>query len=215
MLPDISIVVPIYNVEKYLPKCIDSLISQTYTNIEIILVDDGSPDHSGQIADEYSRKDSRITVIHQKNKWLGGARNSGIKQAQGKYILFLDSDDYISQDSCEKLLEVAKNNNPEVILFDHFNVDRTGNVISTNSHDLKQNMVYDKTLIKREIYPIVISSHEINSACMKMYRTDTLKENAVFFDEEIRFAEDYEFVIRLLQCLNSFMYFGGNYSVPR
>ena len=88
--PDISVIVPMYNVEQFLPRCVESIINQTHKNIEIILVDDESPDRSGEIAEEYAAKDSRIKVIHQKNKWLGGARNSGIKIATGKYIIFVD-----------------------------------------------------------------------------------------------------------------------------
>ena len=93
----ISIIIPIYNVEKYLPDCLNSVISQTYSNIEIILVDDGSPDGCAKICDYYAKKDNRIKVIHQKNGGLSNARNSGIKIATGKYITFVDSDDYIDK----------------------------------------------------------------------------------------------------------------------
>ena len=91
----ISIVVPIYNVEKYVKKCIESLIKQTYKNIEIILVDDGSTDSSAEIIDEYANKDSRIIAIHQKNKGVSSARNTGLKAARGEYIGFVDPDDYV------------------------------------------------------------------------------------------------------------------------
>ena len=89
----VSIVVPIYNVEKYLKKCIDSIINQTYKNIEIILVDDGSTDNCGKICDEYTKTDNRIVVIHKKNGGLSDARNAGLDIAKGKYIAFVDSDD--------------------------------------------------------------------------------------------------------------------------
>ncbi|RKE95310.1 glycosyltransferase family 2 protein [Ichthyenterobacterium magnum] len=104
MNPTISIIVPIYNVEKYIHKCIDSIINQTYTQLEIILVDDESPDNCGLICDQYSKKDNRIKVIHQKNKGLSGARNSGIKIATGSYIGFVDSDDYIHKKMYETLI---------------------------------------------------------------------------------------------------------------
>ena len=91
----ISIIVPIYNVEKYLERCVDSLVNQTYENIEIILVDDGSPDYCPQLCDEYAKKDSRIVVIHKKNGGLSDARNYGLCKASGEYILYVDSDDYI------------------------------------------------------------------------------------------------------------------------
>ncbi len=97
-LPLISVIVPIYNVEKYLQKCVDSILSQTYKNTQIILVDDGSPDNCPQICDEYAAKDSRIKVIHQKNGGVSAARNAGLRNAQGKFIAFVDPDDYVSDD---------------------------------------------------------------------------------------------------------------------
>ena len=103
MKPLISVIVPIYNVEKYLPQCIESILRQTYTNLEIILVDDGSPDSCPQICDDYAAKDSRIKVIHQANSGVSAARNSGLKIAKGKYIGFIDGDDYIEPDMYEYL----------------------------------------------------------------------------------------------------------------
>ena len=91
----ISIIVPVYNVEPYLPRCIDSILAQTYNDLEIILVDDGSPDRSSAICDEYARMDVRVRVIHQENAGLSGARNAAIRVASGEYIGFVDSDDYI------------------------------------------------------------------------------------------------------------------------
>ena len=96
-VPLISVVVPVYKVEKYLKKCVDSIIAQTYKNIEIIIVDDGSPDSCPEICDEYAEKDSRVKVIHRQNGGLSAARNSGIKIAAGEYISFVDSDDLFSR----------------------------------------------------------------------------------------------------------------------
>ena len=110
----ISVVVPIYNVEKYLTKCIDSIINQTYKNLEIILVDDGSPDNCGKICDEYKKKDNRIKVIHKKNGGLSDARNEGIKIATGKYIGFIDSDDFVNLKMIEILYDLLKNNNADI-----------------------------------------------------------------------------------------------------
>ena len=97
----ISIVLPIYNVEKYIEKCMDSVLNQTYKNIEVILVDDGSPDRCPKICEEYAKKDNRIKVVHKENGGLSDARNAGIKVANGEYITFIDSDDYIDQDYVE------------------------------------------------------------------------------------------------------------------
>ena len=96
-LPLISVIIPVYRVEKYLRQCVNSVISQTYTNLEIILVDDGSPDGSGKICDEYIIRDKRVRVIHQANQGLSAARNAGLEIAKGDFIGFVDSDDYIEK----------------------------------------------------------------------------------------------------------------------
>lgn len=114
----ISIIVPVYKVEKYLEKCIDSIINQTYKNIEIILVDDGSPDNCGKICDEYSKKDERIKVIHKENGGLSAARNDGFNISKGEYITFVDSDDYISHSFCEKMLSAIIDNDAEIAISD-------------------------------------------------------------------------------------------------
>jgi len=103
-LPVFSLIIPIYKVEKYLDKCVQSIINQTYSNIEVILVDDGSPDNCPWMCEEYEKKDTRIKVIHKKNGGLSDARNKGMSLATGKYIIFVDADDYIALDTCEKLL---------------------------------------------------------------------------------------------------------------
>ena len=110
----ISVVIPIYKVEKYLKKCINSITNQTYKNLEIILVDDGSPDKCPQICDEYSQKDSRIKVIHKKNGGLSDARNVGLKEATGKWIAFIDSDDFVSDDYIEYLYKLLKENKSDI-----------------------------------------------------------------------------------------------------
>lgn len=104
MDPMISVIVPIYNVEKYLARCVDSIVNQTYKNLEIILVDDGSPDRCPQVCDDYAEKDSRIKVVHKKNGGLSDARNAGMAVATGEYISFIDSDDWIETSMFELLL---------------------------------------------------------------------------------------------------------------
>lgn len=110
----ISVIVPIYNVEKYVNKCVGSIVNQTYTNLEIILVDDGSPDRCPEICDEWAKKDSRIKVIHKKNGGLSDARNAGMKIASGDYIAFVDSDDWIAPEMYERLLMAIKNDNSDI-----------------------------------------------------------------------------------------------------
>lgn len=123
----ISIIVPIYKVEPYLERCIDSILSQSYSNLEIILVDDGSPDNCPQICDSYAAKDDRIIVIHKKNGGLSEARNYGLDKASGDYIVFVDSDDYIRSDMCEVLLKNALTTNADMVLCDYHWVDNCGN----------------------------------------------------------------------------------------
>lgn len=99
---EISIIVPIYKVERYLKRCVDSILNQTFTDFELILVDDGSPDNCGRICDEYAEKDNRIYVIHKENGGLSDARNAGLDYATGQYIIFVDSDDFVEPDLLEK-----------------------------------------------------------------------------------------------------------------
>ena len=110
----LSVIVPVYKVEQYLEKCVDSILGQTFKNIEIILVDDGSPDNSGVICDEYAKKDHRIEVIHKSNGGVSNARNVAIEQANGEYLMFIDSDDIVSDDLCKVLFEMLKNNNADI-----------------------------------------------------------------------------------------------------
>lgn len=106
MNPMISVIVPVYNVEKYLSRCIDSVLMQTFTDFELLLVDDGSPDNSGMICDEYALKDVRVKVLHQENKGLSGARNAGIENSVGNYVVFIDSDDYVKDNYLCNLLQI-------------------------------------------------------------------------------------------------------------
>lgn len=115
--PIVSVVVPIFGVAQYLDACVQSLVSQTLSDIEIILVDDGSPDNSGEICDAWAKRDSRITVVHKQNAGLSAAYNTGVAHAQGRYILFVDGDDYIEPNTCEIVVETAQRENVEVVIF--------------------------------------------------------------------------------------------------
>ena len=115
--PLISIIVPVYNVEKYLDKCVQSLLNQTYKNIEIILVDDGSPDNSGIMCDEYAAKDSRVKVVHKQNGGLVSARNAGFDVMTGDWHMYVDSDDWIDLNTCEKLIAAINRHPDEDMVF--------------------------------------------------------------------------------------------------
>lgn len=117
--PLVSIIIPIYKVEAYLRRCLNSVINQTYTNLEIILVDDGSPDNCPQICDDYTHKDHRIVVIHKKNGGLSDARNAGLDVCKGKFISFVDSDDWLDEKYIEVLLNLADKNNADITIGEH------------------------------------------------------------------------------------------------
>lgn len=116
-LPIVSVIIPVYNVERYLRECLESVINQTYKELQIIVVDDGSTDSSGKMCDEYAQRDQRIQVIHKENCGLSAARNLGMRFAIGKYVYFLDSDDYISLDAIEKMVSPMENSDVEILTF--------------------------------------------------------------------------------------------------
>ena len=130
LVPLFTVVVPVYNVEKYLEKCISSIIGQTYSNIEIILVDDGSTDNSSAMCDRYAEEDSRVTVIHQKNTGVSAARNTGIENANGEYIAFIDGDDYISNQMMECLYNRIVSDHSDVAICGYRCVDDMGHELN-------------------------------------------------------------------------------------
>lgn len=113
-MPTISVIVPVYKVEPYIRKCVDSILGQTFSDIQVILVDDGSPDQCGKICDEYAKQDNRVEVIHKENGGLSDARNAGIPYAKGEYIIFLDSDDYIENDMFEYMYTRIKDSGADM-----------------------------------------------------------------------------------------------------
>lgn len=140
--PVISVIVPIYKVEKYLKKCLDSIINQTYNNLEIILVDDGSPDNCPALCDEYAQKDSRIRVIHKQNGGLSSARNAGFEIATSEYISFVDSDDYLNQNMYEKMMKLMLDTDADLCVCNYEKVDENGNILSSDSESpLKEEII--------------------------------------------------------------------------
>lgn len=134
MKPLISVIVPIYGVESYLQQCVDSIINQTYTNLEIVLVDDGSPDNCGKICDEYATKDNRIKVIHKQNGGLSDARNAGLSKITGEYLLFVDSDDWMEYNGIEILYELACEHSADLVIGGVEKIDdETENIIWTTA----------------------------------------------------------------------------------
>lgn len=169
----ISVIVPVYKVEKYIRKCIDSIINQTYKNLEIILVDDGSPDNCPQICDEYAQKDSRIKVIHQENMGVSVARNNGLDIATGKYIGFVDSDDYIESTMFEDLLDALVNNDAQMSICNF-------NVITDKEKYIRNKYPNTKTYNKKEILRELILDKNIQSYPWNKLYTKTLFEKIKF-----------------------------------
>lgn len=166
----ISVIVPVYNVEKYIKRCLESLLNQTYKNLEIIIIDDGTKDSSGKICDEISKSDSRIKVIHQKNQGLSGARNTGLKNSTGEYITFVDSDDYIDNKMFEKMLSTLKTNNADIIECGTIYCDEKGNYIKENTKNKIK--IYEKDIQVKEL----ISNGNITTmSCGKLYKKDLFK----------------------------------------
>ena len=187
----VSIIVPVYNVEKYLDECIQSIISQSFTDIEIILVDDGSTDSCGTKCDAWAEKDKRIKVIHKQNAGLSSARNAGMDIAQGKYIIFVDSDDYwIGDNSLEHLYDTAKKNDADVVRGEYVAVTDNGERIKTITKD-KSNITL-MPLDSATFYIKAIAGE--NFSWLFFFKRETIGE--LRFDETRRFQEDIDFNIR-------------------
>lgn len=173
-MPKVTVIVPVYNVEAYVGKCVDSILVQSFSDFELILVDDGSSDGGGAICDTYAEKDARIRVIHQKNAGLGGARNTGIEAAAGEYILFVDSDDAIEPDTLEKTVGKSENLQADILAFSFRSVDENGNTLSV----FKENLPKEKPLSPIRDKQVFLSSP---SAWNKLYR------RALFLSTGVRF----------------------------
>ena len=182
----ISIIIPVYNVEQYLKQCLDSVINQTYKNLEIILVDDGSTDNSGKICDEYALKDNRIKVIHKQNGGVSSARNTGLNVATGEYIGFVDGDDYIELDMYEYLYSLNKTNNTSLAICNFYieedkkitNVKPITNKYILDANEMlkcsfKQlfswNKLIEKNLFNQLYFPENISYGEDMTVCMELF----------------------------------------------
>ncbi len=208
-MPQISIVVPIYKVEKYLERCVLSLRSQTIHDIEIILVDDGSPDCCPTMCDAMAKEDSRIKVVHKQNGGLSSARNAGLAVAAGDYVGFVDSDDDVELDMYEKLFSVAEKERVDFVMSDYLRFPAEGEPY-LKSLDIPGGR-YDKASIREKIFPELIMRECVDygpllSVCPCLYRTDFLRSNHITFDEEVRWSEDNIFSAIVGYCADSFYY---------
>ncbi|WP_279006226.1 glycosyltransferase family 2 protein [Thomasclavelia cocleata] len=192
----ISIIIPVYNVELYLDKCLQSVVNQTYRNIEIILIDDGASDNSGIICDRWQKKDSRIKVIHKTNGGLSSARNVGIEHANGEYLMFIDSDDIVSDELCRILIEMMKNNDADIsicnakhIFDDVVSFKSTGKLHFYNRNNAICELWYQKSFLP--------------SAWGKLYKRELFKN--IRFTEGIIF-EDIDIMHELFYQCNKIIY---------
>lgn len=190
MTPKVSVVLPVYNVEKYLERCINSIVEQTYTDIEIILVDDGSPDNSPEICDQYAQRDSRVKVLHKPNGGLSDARNAGLEIALGEFIMFIDSDDYVEPHMIESLINIIRNEESDVVIFGFFAdfVDCYEKLLSTRiTCPVNGHYIYST------FKDIPIDGDMVGLfgyAWNKLYTVDVIKSNNMKFTKNISLVED-------------------------
>lgn len=186
----ISVIVPVYNAEKYLSTCIESILSQTYTNFELLLVDDGSTDNSGVICDEYAQKDNRIKVIHQENSGVSSARNAGLKICNGDYIQFIDSDDYIKSSFLEILYSAIMNDNSQIA------VCKATTVLIDGTEKESNSKVIDNICLEKNEATVFLFNEMNNALWNKLISKDVIKNIA--FEEGRTFGEDPYFLVQIL-----------------
>ena len=197
-MPSISIIVPVYRAEKVLHYCIDSILNQKFTDFELILVDDGSPDNSGNICDEYAEKDKRVKVIHKQNGGVSSARNAGIEVAQGEYICFVDSDDYLEKDYLEILIETKKK-------FPDYDSVWCGFQTVEDYNGKNNKVVIAENNTKFSCYSLedIMLLHEKwleASPCNKLFDKGIIINNKIKFPDDLSLGEDLLFNFEYLDC---------------
>lgn len=204
-MPKFSIISPVYKVEPYLRRCIDSILVQTYEDWELILVDDGSPDNSGNICDEYALKDSRIRVLHKTNGGVSSARNLGLQETKGEWVLFVDSDDKIERFALATIAEAIEKQPADLFIY---SIKEVIDEKKSNEHHypLTINKVYNKQEVEQELIPFACKgSSFINSPCNKAYRLSIIKDNNILFQNRIM-GEDWLFNVEYIQHVDSAIY---------
>lgn len=206
--PLVSIIVPIFNSELYLDKCIKSIVNQTYKDIQIILVNDGSTDGSLDICKKYSSIDDRVLIINKINEGVSVARNTGIENSMGDYILFVDSDDWLETDMILDLIKYQDSYNYDVILFGYYIDDllkQSNKVVTYNCVTIKTKDEIEKKM------PKLIKDEIINSPCNKLYKSSIIKNNSIRFNDKITIGEDALFNYQLFSKINSLKIVGNSY----
>lgn len=200
----VSVIVPVFNTQDYVSGCVESIIKQTYNNLQIILVDDGSTDRSGELCDHFSTVDNRITVIHKKNGGLSSARNAGLKIATGKYVMFVDGDDYITENAVEILVNTASVSNVDIVQFSYKETNLPyKNLYAGFNGDI--NVMYDTKDFFDYLYKF---GGVAASACTKFYKRSLF--NNLSFEEGI-IHEDEQLLTFLLQKVSSVAYINATF----
>lgn len=186
--PKISVIVPIYKAEKYLHKCVDSLLAQTFTDFEILLIDDGSPDKSGEICDDYALKDNRIRVFHKENGGVSSARQCGLDNARGEYTIHADPDDWVEANMLEELYAKAKEEDADMVICDFYFNSKT-----SQKYCLQSPSSLDHNTVMNELF-----QHLHGSTWNKLIRKSSYQNYNIRFDYSLSFCEDLFFNIQLL-----------------
>ena len=213
--PFFSIIIPIYNTEKeYLGCCMDSLINQTFSDIEIILVDDGSKEECGVLCDDYARADGRIRVVHQKNQGVSAARNNGVKSAEAEWIVFVDADDWVERDACERLKRYLEENKCDILQFNA--IKEFKNKQEQMYYGFQPNKLYDmsdvdtREFLYKKAMGVAVDGKTRACPCYyswdKVIRKDFLIENRIEYPIGIAKSEDKVFVLRCYEKLNTLFY---------
>lgn len=193
----VSIIIPIYNVEKYLEKCLESVLGQTYENLEIILVDDGSADRSAEIATKFAKKDSRIKLVRQENQGQSSARNAGLSLATGEYISFVDSDDQIKPNFISSLVNLYTGNVSITVCGHEYRRLKNGTSDFLYQSPLKPRQKHESK--KSYVLKLLAKDGRMYSCNNKLFRKQIIKKHQIFFDESLNFAEDTKFVLDYLK----------------
>lgn len=200
----VSVIIPVYNCEKYIKECIESLINQTLKECEFIFINDGSTDRSKEIIEEYTKKDNRIKLINQKNSGVSIARNTGLEHASGKYIGFVDGDDYIDFDMYKKLYDTISNSNIDLVI-SNFEQELDGKKI-INKLEIETNLIINKSNIINKILPQFLKHEKLNSVCNKLYKREIIKKFNINFPNEVALGEDGFFNINYFSNIDSLIY---------
>lgn len=187
--PRISVIVPVYNAEKWLRRCVDSILAQTFTDFEVLLIDDGSTDGSGAICDEYAIQDQRVRVFHKPNGGVSSARNLGLDSAQGEWMTFADSDDYIESNMLVRMIKKINDEQADIVIADYFETSKDRDIkVSQNLQSLKS----------EDLISGLLQGHIIGSTCNKLFSKRLFTDNDIHFPKDIDYCEDLIAIVQIL-----------------